>query len=83
MLKIKIGLLATCWITCFSPVIRNRKKKKLLKLKLKNTNILKAITIQSKKVKKWKVDDNMMLHIRNMEKDVVHFDQKKIKIIHY
>ena len=34
-------------------------------------------TIQLNDGKKWKVDDNMMIHIRNMEKDVVHFDQEK------
>ncbi|WP_339887906.1 hypothetical protein [uncultured Flavobacterium sp.] len=27
--------------------------------------------------KKWKVDDNMMAHIRNMEKDVTSFDKEK------
>ena len=27
--------------------------------------------------KKWKVDDNMMAHIRNMEKDIASFDNSK------
>lgn len=31
-------------------------------------------TIQLDGNKKWKVDDNMMVHIRNMEKDVADFD---------
>lgn len=34
-------------------------------------------TIQLNDGKKWKVDDNMMLHIRNMEKDVASFDTEK------
>ena len=32
--------------------------------------------IQLNDGEKWKVDDNMMRHIRNMEKDVVNFDKE-------
>ncbi|MEN9489286.1 MAG: hypothetical protein RL494_1551 [Bacteroidota bacterium] len=35
--------------------------------------------IQLNKGKKWKVDDNMMLHIRNMEKDVMNFNSENNK----
>ena len=34
-------------------------------------------TIQLDGDKKWKVDDNMMAHIRNMEKDIASFDNSK------
>jgi hypothetical protein len=32
--------------------------------------------IQLNDGEKWKVDDNMMRHIRNMEKDVIKFDKE-------
>ena len=34
-------------------------------------------TIQLNDGKKWKVDDEMMVHIRNMEKEVVSLDKEK------
>lgn len=35
------------------------------------------ISIQLNNGQKWKVDDNMMAHIRNMEKEVTTFDKEK------
>jgi hypothetical protein len=35
------------------------------------------ISIQLNEGQKWKVDDNMMVHIQNMEKDVASFDNSK------
>ena len=46
-------------------------------LKQKHHNHSDDEAIQLDGDKKWKVDDNMMAHIRNMEKDVTSFDKEK------
>ncbi len=53
------------------------KEEKITEIKTEEHQHSESETIQLNNGEKWKVDDNMMLHIRNMEKDVVHFDQEK------
>lgn len=73
MLKIKIGLLATVGLLLFSCNTK-LKEEKTTEIKAEEHQHAESIAIQSNEGKKWKVDDTMMLHIRNMEKDVVNFD---------
>lgn len=76
MLKIKIALLATVVLLLFSCNTKS-KEEKTTEIKTEEHQHSESETIQLNNGKKWKVDDNMMLHIRNMEKEVVHFDQEK------
>lgn len=76
MLKIKIAFLATVVLLIFSCNTKS-KEEKTTEIKTEEHQHSESETIQLNNGEKWKVDDNMMLHIRNMEKDVVHFDQEK------
>lgn len=76
MLKIKIAFLATVVLLLFSCNTKS-KEEKTTEIKTEEHQHSESETIQLNNGEKWKVDDNMMLHIRNMEKDVVHFDQEK------
>ena len=76
MLKIKIALLATFSLLLFSCNTKS-KEEKATEIKTEEHQHSESETIQLNNGEKWKVDDNMMIHIRNMEKDVVHFDQEK------
>lgn len=76
MLKIKIAFLATVILLLFSCNTKS-KEEKTTEIKTEEHQHSESETIQLNNGEKWKVDDNMMLHIRNMEKDVVHFDQEK------
>ena len=76
MLKIKIAFLATVVLLIFSCNTKS-KEEKATKIKTEEHQHSESETIQLNNGEKWKVDDNMMIHIRNMEKDVVHFDQEK------
>ena len=76
MLKIKIAFLATVVLLIFSCNTKS-KEEKTTEIKTEEHQHSESETIQLNNGEKWKVDDNMMLHIRNMEKDVDHFDQEK------
>ena len=76
MLKIKIAFLATVVLLIFSCNTKS-KEEKTTEIKTEEHQHSESETIQLNNGEKWKVDDNMMLHIRNMEKEVVHFDQEK------
>ena len=76
MLKIKIAFLATVVLLLFSCNTKS-KEEKTTEIKTEEHQHSESETIQLNNGEKWKVDDNMMIHIRNMEKDVVHFDQEK------
>ena len=76
MLKIKIAFLATVVLLIFSCNTKS-KEEKTTEIKTEEHQHSESETIQLNNGEKWKVDDNMMIHIRNMEKDVVHFDQEK------
>ena len=76
MLKITIAFLATVVLLIFSCNTKS-KEEKTTEIKTEEHQHSESETIQLNNGEKWKVDDNMMLHIRNMEKDVVHFDQEK------
>ena len=76
MLKIKIAFLATVILLLFSCNTKS-KEEKTTEIKTEEHQHSESETIQLNNGEKWKVDDNMMIHIRNMEKDVVHFDQEK------
>ena len=76
MLKIKIAFLATVVLLLFSCNTKS-KEEKTTEINTEEHQHSESETIQLNNGEKWKVDDNMMLHIRNMEKDVVHFDQEK------
>lgn len=78
MLKIKIALLAAVGLLLFSCNTKS-KEEKSTEIKTEEHQHSKGEAIQLNKGKKWKVDDNMMLHIRNMEKDVVNFDKEDDK----
>ena len=80
MLKIKIALLATFSLLLFSCNTKS-KEEKATKIKTEEHQHSESETIQLNNGEKWKVDDNMMLHIRNMEKDIIHFDQEKSKAL--
>lgn len=76
MLKIKFVFLATVALLLFSCNTKS-KEEKTTEIKTEEHHHSDSETIQLNNGEKWKVDDNMMLHIRNMEKDVAHFDQEK------
>ena len=76
MLKIKIAFLATVVLLLFSCNTKS-KEEKTTEIKTEEHQHSESETIQLNNGEKWKVDDNMMLHIRNMEKDIIHFDQEK------
>ena len=76
MLKIKIVLLAIVVLFFFSCDSKS-KEEKTTEIKTEEHQHSENETIQLNNGEKWKVDDNMMLHIRNMEKDVVNFDKEK------
>ena len=76
MLKIKIAFLATVVLLLFSCNTKS-KEEKTTEIKTEEHQHSESETIQLNNGEKWKVDDNMMIHIRNMEKEVVHFDQEK------
>lgn len=76
MLKIKIAFLATVVLLIFSCNTKS-KEEKTTEIKTEEHQHSESETIQLNNGEKWKVDDNMMIHIRNMEKEVVHFDQEK------
>ena len=76
MLKIKIAFLATVILLLFSCNTKS-KEEKTTEIKTEEHQHSESETIQLNNGEKWKVDDNMMIHIRNMEKEVVHFDQEK------
>ena len=76
MLKIKITLLATVGLILFSCNTKS-KEEKIIENKTEKHQHSESETIQLNEGAKWKVDDNMMLHIRNMEKDVILFSKEK------
>ncbi len=76
MLKIKIAFLATVVLLIFSCNTKS-KEEKTTEIKTEEHQHSESETIQLNNGEKWKVDDNMIIHIRNMGKDVVHFDQEK------
>ena len=76
MLKIKTTLLAIAGLLLFSCNTKS-KEEKTTEIKTEEHQHSESETIQLNNGEKWKVDDNMMIHIRNMEKEVVHFDQEK------
>ena len=76
MLKIKIALLSTVVLLLFSCNTKS-KEEKTTEINTEEHQHSESETIQLNNGEKWKVDDNMMLHIRNMEKDIIHFDQEK------
>ena len=74
MLKIKIALLASFSLLLFSCNTKS-KEEKATEIKTEEHQHSESETIQLNNGEKWKVDDNMMLHIRNMEKDIIHFEK--------
>lgn len=78
MLKIKIVLLATVGLLLFSCNSKS-KEEKTTKIKTEEHQHSDSEAIQLNDGGKWKVDDAMMLHIRNMEKDVANFDKESDK----
>ena len=78
MLKIKIILLATVGLLLFSCNTKS-KEEKTTGIKTKEHQHSESEAIQLNKGKKWKVDHNMILHIRNMEKDMVKFEKEDDK----
>ena len=75
MLKIKIALLATFSLLLFSCNTKS-KEEKITEMNTVEHQHSESEAIQLNNGEKWKVDDNMMRHIRNMEKDVVNFDKE-------
>lgn len=75
MLKIKIVLLATIGLLLFSCNTKS-KDEKSTEIKTEEHQHSESETIQLNGAEKWKVDENMMLHIRNMEKDVTLFSKE-------
>ena len=55
------------------------KEEKTTEIKMEEHQHSDSEAIQLNEGKKWKVDDNMMLHIRNMEKDVMNFNSENNK----
>ncbi len=78
MLKIKIVLLAAVGLFLFS-CNPKPKEEKSIEIKTEEHQHSESEAIQLNKGEKWKVDDIMILHIRNMEKDVVNFEKKDDK----
>ena len=78
MLKIKIAFLATVVLLLFSCNTKS-KEEKTTEIKMEEHQHSDSEAIQLNEGKKWKVDDNMMLHIRNMEKDVMNFNSENNK----
>jgi hypothetical protein len=74
MLKIKIVLLATVGLFLISCNTKS-KDEKITDIKTEAHEHFDSEAIKLNEGKKWKIDDAMMLHIRNMEKDVVNFDK--------
>lgn len=72
MLKIKIVLLAAVGLFLLSCNTK-LKEEKTTEIKTAEHQHSESEAIQLNEGKKWKVDDNMMLHIRNMEKDLDNF----------
>lgn len=78
MLKIKIFLLAAVGLSFFSCNTQS-KEEKPAKIKTAEHQHSESEAIQLNEGEKWKVDDNMILYIRNMEKDVVNFEKEDDK----
>ena len=78
MLKIKSTLLATVILFLFSCNTKV-KEEKVTEIKTEEHQHSESEVIQLNDGKKWKIDANMMLHIRNMEKDVINFDKDNDK----
>ena len=74
MLKIKMVLLATVGLFLISCNTKS-KDEKITDIKTEVHEHFDSEAIKLNEGKKWKIDDAMMLHIRNMEKDVVNFDK--------
>ena len=55
------------------------KEEKTTEIKMEEHQHSDSEAIQLNEGKKWKVDDNMMLYIRNMEKDVMNFNSENNK----
>jgi hypothetical protein len=72
MIVVTIGLLV---LSCNT----KSKEEKTTEIKTEEHQHSESETIQLNEGKKWKVDDAMMLHIRNMEKDVDNFDKESDK----
>lgn len=75
MLKIKNVLLAIVALFLFSCNTKS-KEEKTTEIKTEEHQHSKSEAIQLNDGKKWKVDNNMMSYIRNMEKDVVIFENE-------
>lgn len=75
MLKIKFALLVTVGLLCFSCNTKS-KEEKTTEMNTVEHQHSENEAIQLNDGEKWKVDDNMMRHIRNMEKDVIKFDKE-------
>ena len=78
MLKIKIILLATAGLFLFSCNTKS-KEEKTTEIKTEEHQHSDNAAIHLNDGEKWKVDDNMMEHIRNMENDIVAFTNKSDK----
>lgn len=78
MLKIKIILLATAGLFLFSCNTKS-KEEKTTQIKTEEHQNSDNEAIHLNDGEKWKVDDNMMEHIRNMENDIVAFTNKSDK----
>ena len=78
MLKIKIILLATAGLFLFSCNTKS-KEEKTTQIKTEEHQHSDNEAIHLNDGEKWKVDDNMMEHIRNMENDIVAFTNKSDK----
>ena len=78
MLKIKTTLLVTIAVLLIScnTKVKDNKNAEFQTKKHEHSN---DEAIQLNDGKKWKVDDNMMVSIRNMEKDVVSFDKENLE----
>lgn len=74
MLKLKIAFFAV-GLVLFSCNTKS-KEEKITEMNTVEHQHSESEAIQLNNGEKWKVDDNMMLHIRNMEKDVIKFDKE-------
>ena len=76
MTKLKI-IIATTLVALISSC--NTKENKTTEIKIEEHQHSIDQNIELNNGEKWKVDSNMLLHIRNMEKDVVVFESNNVK----
>lgn len=75
MLKIKIAFLAAAGLLLISCNTKS-KEENIPEIKTEKHQHSENETIQLNEGEKWKVDENMMLHIRNMERNVFLFSKE-------